>query len=406
MTKYTVSHFDSAQTDNFPYAVTQGTRTLSPLALPQVIGGPINIMTMASTSPNFMWGVSTTGVNDISTANNAFTPVARMVLPGATVIAETLLVSVLNQPFSTIEQIQMALQSLGLGNNSGFGLFGGVYSVVDNNNDLYVNYMGYIHAINLVVPGLPLLGIYIHRSLNTASFLQSGESVTGLSMTYDGHLIVTGGRSISVVKRDFTGTVHRIAFANNETVSNSIAVDENNGIYVVTDNQMHKLIWTGTQLSQSAADGAWSSPYPTGDTFPTLFGAGAGATPTLMGFGNDPDKLVVITDGKKRMGLVAFWRNEIPAGFTDRIAGQIQVTCGLPPGTTYIQSDQSVAIKDYGAFVVNNISEDSLTGVILVDAIARGPILASPSGWNVSNGIRQRIPGVQPGPGRIFRQTA
>ena len=36
-----------------------------------------------------------------------------------------------------------------------------------------------------------------------------------------------------------------------------------------------------------------------------------GATPTLMGFGNDEDKLVVITDGAKRMKLVAFWRDAI-----------------------------------------------------------------------------------------------
>lgn len=42
-------------------------------------------------------------------------------------------------------------------------------------------------------------------------------------------------------------------------------------------------------------------------------GYGTGATPTLMGFGNDEDKLVVITDGAKRMKLVAFWRDAIPA---------------------------------------------------------------------------------------------
>ncbi|MCS3152305.1 hypothetical protein NXX77_00010 [Phocaeicola dorei] len=46
-----------------------------------------------------------------------------------------------------------------------------------------------------------------------------------------------------------------------------------------------------------------------------------------MGFGQDKDKLVVITDGSKRMKLVAFWRDEIPsdaqqvAGYDKRIAG-------------------------------------------------------------------------------------
>ena len=36
-----------------------------------------------------------------------------------------------------------------------------------------------------------------------------------------------------------------------------------------------------------------------------------GSTPTLMGFGDDEDKLVVITDGAKQMKIVAFWRDEI-----------------------------------------------------------------------------------------------
>jgi hypothetical protein len=75
-----------------------------------------------------------------------------------------------------------------------------------------------------------------------------------------------------------------------------------------------------------------------------------------MGFGNDPDKLVVITDGAKDMNLVAFWRNNITPG-SNRIAGQIPVTCGFSPLPEWIQSEQSVVVYGYGAFVVNNIPE-------------------------------------------------
>jgi hypothetical protein len=35
----------------------------------------------------------------------------------------------------------------------------------------------------------------------------------------------------------------------------------------------------------------------------------------MMGFGDDPDKLVVITDGADRMNLVAFWCDQIPDGY-------------------------------------------------------------------------------------------
>ena len=79
-----------------------------------------------------------------------------------------------------------------------------------------------------------------------------------------------------------------------------------------------------------------------------------------MGFGDDEDKLVVITDGSKRMKLVAFWRDEIPEDVVSvdagnpRIAGQQEISCGLPASTEWIQSEQSVVVSGYGAFVVNN----------------------------------------------------
>ncbi|KIQ21461.1 hypothetical protein RT99_11715 [Flavobacterium sp. MEB061] len=392
--KYAITHFDSAQTDNFPNEVPRDIKNVTsvlPLLtpLPQVAGGPINIMTLASTDPDYMWGVSLTDVSYIRVSNDNFTPLYRLPLPGAPTIVTSLLASVLNQPFASITAIQTALSALGLGGGSGFGLFGGVYSVVDNNNDLYVNYLGAINAINLKSSVL-FPGIEVKRSIQTSTVLPSGESVAGLSMTFDGRLIVVGGRSITILNRNLTApALAQYTFSPTETISNSVAVDEDGGIYVVTDKKMYKLVWTGTIISSNPADGAWESVYPTGDTFPTLFGSGSGATPTLMGFGNDADKLVVITDGLKRMGLIAFWRNEIPVGFTDRIAGQIQVTCGLPLTTEFIQTDQSVAVSGYGAFVVNNVSltDDQLTGAVLVDALARGPLLDAPFGverfeWN------------------------
>lgn len=123
---------------------------------------------------------------------------------------------------------------------------------------------------------------------------------------------------------------------------------------------MHKLIWTGTSISDQPGDGAWDCEYDnSGINQPPIIkvGDGTGSTPTLMGFGDDPDKLVVITDGADQMKLVAFWRSEIPGG-SQRIADQIQVTCGLNPlPGAWIQTEQSVVVSGYGAFVVNNIPE-------------------------------------------------
>lgn len=385
---YAITHFDSSQSDTFPYAVTGGARTVAPpppLQLSQATNGPVNIMTFASTSPNYMWGVSPTGVTYISVANDAFTPVARALLPGATATLQTTLLGLLTNPIGTIAQAQAIVAQL-----LPTGGIPSAYGVVDNNNVLYINSGNQILALALNVPAVPLLGISVVRSLNATTFLQPGENLAGVVMTYDGKLVVLGTRSVSIVDRSFTGPVHTVTLGADESVSNSAAVDENNGIYVVSDRILRKLVWTGSALSQNAADGAWSSSYPSGDTFPTIFGSGSGSTPTLMGFGADPDKLVVITDGLTRMSLLAFWRDQIPAGFTNRLAGQIQVNCGLPAGYA-IQTDQSVAVNGYGAFVVNNVSAaDGSTGSgtsAIVDGLIRGPLLPSPIGverfaWN------------------------
>jgi len=390
---YAVTHFDSAQTDSFPYAVADGTRTISGTLLlppaPQVPAGPISLMTLAAADPDYMWGVSTTGVSYISVANNHFAPVARRLFPGVTTATEDLLNGLLTDPIGTLADAQDIIGDLGI-----FGLSGGIpgaYSVVDTDNLLYVNYGSNVYAFRFVPGLLGLLPrVEIARTLDATTFLDPGESITGLVMTYDGKLVVIGTRSTSIVERSFAGTPKRVAFGTDESISNSAAVDEYNGIYVVSDKKMRKLVWTGSVLSESPADGAWISDYPTGDTFPTAFGSGSGATPTLMGFGNDPDKLVVITDGFQRMQLVAFWRDQIPAGHANRIAGIIQVNCGLPAGYQ-IQTDQSVAVNGYGAFVVNNVSAaDGSTGSgssPLVDNLVRGTLLPSPVGverfeWN------------------------
>jgi hypothetical protein len=46
---------------------------------------------------------------------------------------------------------------------------------------------------------------------------------------------------------------------------------------------------------------------------------GSGTTPSLMSFGEDEDKLVVISDGNPDGAqLVAFWRDEVPLDFRQK----------------------------------------------------------------------------------------
>jgi len=144
-----------------------------------------------------------------------------------------------------------------------------------------------------------------------------------------------------------------------EHVENGIAIDEKR-IYVTTSKHMYGLAWDGESLSADEVRGGWKSAYdvmPEGEAL--KLGAashGSGTTPTLMGFGDDEDHLVVISDGHPDGAqLVAFWRDAIPADFSQkpgtrsrRIAGQIRI----PDARTTIEA--SPVAYGYGVIVIDS----------------------------------------------------
>jgi riboflavin-specific deaminase-like protein len=91
--KYALTHFDPAQSDAFDAPVPRGVFRIDPRESPQVIKGPINIMTLVSTSPDFVWAVRDVEVTRqpvrIVVDSNARTPASARVLDDAapTVIA-------------------------------------------------------------------------------------------------------------------------------------------------------------------------------------------------------------------------------------------------------------------------------------------------------------------------------
>jgi hypothetical protein len=197
------------------------------------------------------------------------------------------------------------------------------------------------------------------------------QTATGLlvamNMTFDGWLVVaTEHGYVVAIKRDFSDCrVVRLEHSEGAEekatrhtgfgwIRNGLAVDEAGGIYIASQDHLHKVVWTGDRLSTEEADGAWTARYRNGG------GEGSGSTPSLMGFGEE-DRFVVITDGEPLMNVTLFWRDEIPSDWQQlpgapdrRIAGMLPAHMGNPD-LTAIQSEQSVAVAGYGAFVVNNV---------------------------------------------------
>jgi hypothetical protein len=239
----------------------------------------------------------------------------------------------------------------------------GAYAVIDRDGYHYTNYDKHnlVKSFDNNDVDAPLLPVK-HANIITQLPKEDGggiDTILGMTMTYDGHLVAAATGAVILTDRELKVKDH-VLFPG-EWVENSIAVDENNGIYVVTSTHMHKLVWTGKELSQKASDGAWSTPYdvmPEGEAKSRGAAShGSGTTPSLMGFGDDEDKLVIISDGSPEgANIVAFWREDIPDDFEQkpgtksrRIADQIPVTFG---SKTTVEASPTV----YG------------TGVLVIDS--------------------------------------
>ena len=274
------------------------------------------------------------------------------------------------------------------------GGLAGVYYLLSSDNVLYVEAGTRSLAYADADPTDPQSSIVLKQVWNKPAEIAGGFN--SMNMTYDGWLIsISDDGWVVVIDRDLAEahTVRlkgaEVAAAWNEYmiesghrqgsatwIRNGPAIDRDGNIYLPSLQHLHKLVWNGERLSQDPADGAWVEPYSNkGDidvTFnevinpetgePFVFNdvnVGSGATASLMGF-DDEDKFVVLTDGDTVMNMVLFWRDEIPHSWKQlegapsrRIAGMLRADIGRSNAAA-VQTEQSVVVGGYGAFIVNN----------------------------------------------------
>ena len=244
-----------------------------------------------------------------------------------------------------------------------------VYTMLDRDGRYYVGSAHGITAYGDAIAGDPASPIALKQSWSFPADIKG--AVVGINITYDGWIVLATDAGMMVtLSRDFS-QVHSVWLPHSDEapaynarmaaehrsgynwIRNSIAVDAEGGIYVAANGWMEKAVWNGHDLSVDPTAGAWAAPYANGT------GTGTGSTPALMGFGHG-DRLVVITDGEPLMRVTAFWRNQVPAGWTppqgalsDRVAGMVPVTMGDPQRRA-LQSEQAVVVAGYDMVVVNN----------------------------------------------------
>ncbi len=362
---YSMAHGNPAQQDAVPQAGPTGpSRTLLPEQIDYRHVGPGHFGATTSglyaDGRRILWGNGIDRIVKID--HDSFEVLQEFHFPGAEVYAT--------------EEAEAAIAALDANNDGFFALAGAfrqmlkyrdlanLYTVLDRDHNYYIGSRdGTITAYGDADPRDSRSAIVKLREMRLPPEVTG--SVMGLNMTYDGWLlVVTEHGHVVTVKRDFSATrTLRLqhsegaeAKATGPTgrgwIRNAPALDADGGIYVVSQEHMHKVVWNGERLSREPRDGAWTSPYRNG------WGHGSGATPALMGFGEE-DRFVVITDGEPRMNLVLYWRDRIPEdwpglpGYDRRVAGVQPVTMG-DESLAEIQSEQSVVVAGYGALVVNN----------------------------------------------------
>lgn len=178
--------------------------------------------------------------------------------------------------------------------------------------------------------------------------------IIGFNVLPDGHLaVVSMDGTLVVISPDLRhAEYHRIG---DETIWNSLAVDEKGGMYFASSKKLYKRVWKDGRISDSAADGAWEEPYDVGPRDASHRGArGSGSTPALMGERKDRERFVIISDAADINNAVLFWRDGVPddwpglPGLSRRIAGKLPIDFG-EKDRVESYSESAAAVLGYGA---------------------------------------------------------
>jgi len=236
----------------------------------------------------------------------------------------------------------------------------GAYSLVDREGTFFVPRGAKIEAYadaerNRPASAIAKIG---HFSVPTELLDSPDEMIVGLNMTYDGRLVfVTQLGLVGTLSRQLDDFVYLRLGSKTEEISNSVAVDETGGIFVVTNHTMNRVQWTPDGMPRIQV--AWRVPYQSCERRCLgRLGTGSGTTPSLVGVG-EQNKFVVICDGQPLMHMVLYWRDAIPEdwpglpGLDRRVAADVPVTFGDDQAVNST-TEQSLTVRGHDVGVVSN----------------------------------------------------
>ena len=296
-------HFDCACSDTTPHAAWLGTDEVSADRLRYLPGNLVNVgyafKRYADGSEALLYS-GPTSVGKVRVDGGRFDPIDVLVYPGAEanyISPDDMRRALVEIDGAGSDEAKMLAPFRELLKKAG-GSAGGMYTLLDRDGFYYLPQGTRILKIADASPGvtsrLAIAAQVDLRDRLPEEYREKIGAILGTNITYDGYIAVAMPGLIGVTDREFKKFWY--AALPGESVENGIAVDDAGGIYVVTSKQMRKVVWTGRALSTDEQDGAWAAPYDIGPHNPKSLSNGSGATPSLMGFGDGEDKLVLVPD--------------------------------------------------------------------------------------------------------------
>ncbi|MEJ2532122.1 MAG: hypothetical protein P8Y92_10010 [Halioglobus sp.] len=411
---YPIVHFDSAQTDATPVRMWEGNHSVDPSQVewvPSTIAIPGNIHRPYADGTQAILTFTNAGVIKVRMDGGRWQKIDELVIPEQQdhrasperimKLREAMDSSWMDEA-AILKNFRAYLEEVGFSREIAPN---GLYTVLDRDGYAYAGYDTTLYRIGDKGADGVDAELEIDRSLDLRKAVppELAASVTrflGVNITYDGYVVVALPGLIAVVSRDFEEVY--TAPITGEAVDNGIAIDPQGGIYVVTDKYMRKLVWTGRELSMKPEDGAWKEPYAYARDKPGLWlSRGSGATPTLMGFGEDADRLVLIPDAGDPVKVLAFWRDDIPEDAKQlpghssrRLAGEVPV--GFSVDTTIEWSLQvygngvMALASDFPDPITSDGDRSLLTTLVTMGYTRKAPRGAEKFSWNADTNAFER----------------
>jgi hypothetical protein len=190
----------------------------------------------------------------------------------------------------------------------------------------------------LVVAETPGPGFAVTHDFDLSGAVPSSDAIESALPDWSGRLWFVSRQGIVGTVDRTSGAIHTLQLPG-EGISNSFAVDETGGVYIVSDKALYRF--------DAGPDGgpqvSWREVYPnSGIHKPGQSDAGSGTTPTLMG-----GDRVTITDNADPMDVVVYKRARSITGS--------RLVCSEPvfqPGAS--ATDQSLIATDRSIIAENN----------------------------------------------------